>query len=181
MCIRGHRAWCSIQALLLLIVDPDFAAQFPLLPPWSHKLSVPREPGFDLTMNLDAQPFLLTDPFSLASWQAVRTEWSRKHELRPLPPWHPWLAGAPGHPTLLEALCKHLWHTRAAPTLIRHGSTPTFTTLSLDNSSKPMVGSSSGCRDNRAAGQVTLSQLCCQHITLAWETPGDCSMKLLAQ
>lgn len=68
-----------------------------------------------VSIHLDAQPFLLTDPFSLASWQAVRTEWSRKHELRPLPPWHPWLAGAPGHPTLLEALCKHLWHTRASP------------------------------------------------------------------
>lgn len=39
----------GIQALLLLSVEPNFAAQFPLLLLRSHKVPVPCEPGFGLS------------------------------------------------------------------------------------------------------------------------------------
>lgn len=39
----------GIQALLLPSMDPNFAAQFPLLLLRSHKVPVPCEPGFGLS------------------------------------------------------------------------------------------------------------------------------------
>lgn len=128
------------------------------------------------------QPFQLINPSSPASWQAVRTG----------------SVAEKGAETLAVAVlitqCSRTscfpWASTGGtpgPALARPGRTLPFAWVTQphvesEKQQQTRVGSSSVCRDNRAAGRAhphaNHAHLCCQHAMLAQETQGSCSREL---